>query len=57
MAAAHLPLLQMLKHEQVKALVDAAVTTYGRIDVIINNAGLMPQSPLDRYKLDEWNQI
>ncbi|MCW3108582.1 MAG: oxidoreductase [Segetibacter sp.] len=43
--------------EQVKALVDVAVTTYGRIDVIVNNAGLMPQSPLDRYKIDEWNQM
>jgi len=45
------------KHEQVKALVDAAVQTYGRIDVIINNAGLMPHSPLDRLKIDEWNQM
>ena len=45
------------KHEQVKALVDAAVQTYGRIDVLINNAGLMPQSPLDRYKINEWNQM
>jgi NADP-dependent 3-hydroxy acid dehydrogenase YdfG len=45
------------KHEQVKALVDAAVKTYGRVDVIINNAGLMPHSPLDRYKIDEWNQM
>jgi NADP-dependent 3-hydroxy acid dehydrogenase YdfG len=43
--------------DQVKALVDTAVQTYGRIDVIINNAGLMPQSPLDRYKIDEWNQM
>jgi NADP-dependent 3-hydroxy acid dehydrogenase YdfG len=41
----------------VKALVDAAVQTYGQIDVIINNAGLMPQSPLDRLKIDEWNQM
>jgi NADP-dependent 3-hydroxy acid dehydrogenase YdfG len=32
--------------DQVKALVDAAVRTYGRIDVMINNAGLMPQSLL-----------
>ena len=45
------------KREQVKALVDAAVQTYGRIDVLINNAGLMPQSPLDRLKIDEWNQM
>lgn len=45
------------QYEQVKALVDAAVKTYGRIDVVINNAGLMPQSPLDRLKIDEWNQM
>jgi NADP-dependent 3-hydroxy acid dehydrogenase YdfG len=43
--------------EQVKALVDAAVKTYGHIDVIINNAGLMPHSPLERLKIDEWNQM
>ena len=43
--------------EQVKALVDEAVKTYGKIDVIINNAGLMPHSPLERLKIDEWNQM
>ncbi|MEH2328692.1 SDR family oxidoreductase [Nostoc sp.] len=42
--------------DQVKRLVDAAVQTYGRIDVIINNAGLMPHSPLERLKIDDWNQ-
>ncbi len=43
--------------DQVKALVDAAVQTYGRIDVLINNAGLMPHSPLERLKIDDWNQM
>jgi NADP-dependent 3-hydroxy acid dehydrogenase YdfG len=42
---------------QVKALVDAAVNAYGRIDVIINNAGLMPQSLLERLKIDEWDRM
>jgi NADP-dependent 3-hydroxy acid dehydrogenase YdfG len=42
---------------QVKALVHAAVRTFGRIDVMINNAGLMPHSPLERLKTDEWNQM
>jgi len=43
--------------DQVKQLVDAAVQTYGRIDVIINNAGLMPLSLLERLKVDDWNQM
>ena len=43
--------------EQVKALVDAAATTYGRVDVMINNAGLMPQSLLERLKIDEWDRM
>lgn len=44
------------KHDQVKRLVDAAVQKYGRIDVMINNAGLMPHSPLERLKIDDWNR-
>jgi NADP-dependent 3-hydroxy acid dehydrogenase YdfG len=44
------------QYEQVKRLVDAAVQTYGRIDVMINNAGLMPHSPLERLKIDDWNR-
>ncbi|HWI94349.1 MAG TPA: SDR family oxidoreductase [Flavisolibacter sp.] len=45
------------KVEQVKALVDNAVKTFGRIDVLINNAGLMPQSTLNRYRVDEWDKM
>ncbi len=41
----------------VQALVDAAVSTFGRIDVLINNAGLMPLSPLESLKVDEWNRM
>jgi len=41
---------------QVQALVDAAVDTHGRVDVILNNAGVMPHSPLERRKIDDWNR-
>ena len=44
-------------HEQVKKLVDSAVQKYGRIDVMINNAGLMPHSPLERLKIDDWDRM
>src|SRR3954454_3920174 len=42
---------------QVKRLVDAAVAIHERIDVIINNAGLMPHSPLERGKVDDWDRM
>jgi NADP-dependent 3-hydroxy acid dehydrogenase YdfG len=42
---------------QVKALVDAAVEAYGRVDVMINNAGVMPQAPLERLRIDEWDRM
>jgi NADP-dependent 3-hydroxy acid dehydrogenase YdfG len=43
--------------DQVQRLVDTAVQKFGRIDVMINNAGLMPHSPLDRLKVDEWDRM
>ena len=42
---------------QVQRLVDAAVDTFGQIDVIINNAGLMPHSPLERRKIADWDRM
>jgi NADP-dependent 3-hydroxy acid dehydrogenase YdfG len=42
---------------QVTRLVEAAVSAHGRIDVLINNAGIMPQSLLARGKVDEWDSM
>ncbi|MDR9438898.1 MAG: SDR family oxidoreductase [Halomonas sp.] len=42
---------------QVEDLATAAREAYGRIDVLVNNAGLMPLSPLDQLKVDEWEQM
>ena len=42
---------------QVTNLVDAAVEAYGRVDVMINNAGLMPQALLERLQVDEWERM
>lgn len=43
--------------DQVEALAKAAKETYGCIDVLVNNAGLMPLSPLDQLKVDEWEKM
>ncbi len=42
---------------RVQALVDRAAEQYGRVDVMINNAGLMPQAPLEQLKVDEWDRM
>ncbi|CAH0249092.1 putative oxidoreductase SA2266 [Pseudomonas sp. Bi70] len=41
----------------VQAFADAAMAEYGRIDVLLNNAGVMPLSMLEALKLDEWNRM
>ncbi|MDQ0376201.1 SDR family oxidoreductase [Amycolatopsis thermophila] len=41
----------------VRGFVDWAVASHGRVDVIVNNAGVMPLSALDRLKVDEWNRM
>jgi NADP-dependent 3-hydroxy acid dehydrogenase YdfG len=45
------------QRDQVEALVARAVKLHNRIDVIVNNAGLMPQSMLEKLKVDEWDQM
>ena len=45
------------KKEDIQAVVDFAVATYGRIDVIYNNAGIMPQGNLSERDYDTWKQM
>ena len=40
-----------------QAFADFALKAFGRIDVIINNAGVMPLSPLAELKINEWTQM
>ncbi|MCT7661446.1 SDR family oxidoreductase [Mycobacterium deserti] len=41
----------------VERFVQAARDLYGRVDVIVNNAGVMPLSPLAARKVDEWDRM
>src|SRR3954454_15977956 len=44
-------------NEDVKAVVNLAVEKYGRVDVLYNNAGIMPTAPLSEKRFDEWRQM
>jgi NADP-dependent 3-hydroxy acid dehydrogenase YdfG len=49
--------LDVTRREDVEAFVEFARGTFGRVDVIINNAGVMPLSNLEELKVDEWNRM
>ncbi|WP_104203921.1 SDR family oxidoreductase [Billgrantia saliphila] len=49
--------LDVTQRKDVQAFADAALEIHGRIDVIINNAGVMPLSPLASLKVDEWDRM
>ncbi|KKX26693.1 SDR family oxidoreductase [Rhizobium sp. LC145] len=49
--------LDVTDRQSMAAFAGAAVEAWGRIDVLVNNAGVMPLSPLAAVKLDEWERM
>jgi NADP-dependent 3-hydroxy acid dehydrogenase YdfG len=49
--------VDVTNREDVNAFVAFAVEKFGRVDVIFNNAGVMPVSPMNALKTDEWDRI
>ena len=49
--------LDVTRIDSMRDFVAFAENLHGRIDVIVNNAGVMPLSTLDALKIDEWNQM
>jgi NADP-dependent 3-hydroxy acid dehydrogenase YdfG len=49
--------LDVTRLDSMHAFVAFAEDIHGRVDVIVNNAGVMPLSKLDALKVDEWNQM
>lgn len=43
--------------QQVQALADAAIAEFGRIDVMVNNSGLMAIAPMEQGRTDEWDRM
>ena len=49
--------LDVVSRENTQAFIDFAKSEFGRVDVMINNAGVMPLSPLESLKVDEWDRM
>ncbi|MBB4196061.1 NADP-dependent 3-hydroxy acid dehydrogenase YdfG [Rhizobium aethiopicum] len=49
--------LDVTNRSQVETFAGFAKAEFGRLDVIINNAGVMPLSPLDALKVEEWDRM
>lgn len=49
--------LDVTRREDVEVFIAFAEARFGRVDVLVNNAGLMPLSPLAALKTDEWDRM
>jgi NADP-dependent 3-hydroxy acid dehydrogenase YdfG len=45
------------RREDLTALVELATERYGKLDVLVNNAGIGPISPLDDLRVEEWEAM
>src|SRR6266480_599246 len=45
------------RREDVSNLVKLACERYGKLDVLVNNAGIMPVSPLDDLRVEDWEEM
>ncbi|KDA93808.1 SDR family oxidoreductase [Pantoea agglomerans] len=49
--------LDVTRREEMTQFVEYALARWGRVDVMINNAGIMPLSPMASLRVEEWDQM
>ncbi|MEU9991066.1 SDR family oxidoreductase [Streptomyces sp. NPDC048045] len=49
--------LDVTDADDVRAFVSAVRERHGRVDVMVNNAGVMPLSPLEALRTEEWDRM
>ena len=48
--------VDVTKRSDVEALIKGAVDSFGRVDVLVNSAGIMPIAPIQALKVEEWDR-
>jgi len=49
--------VDVTKRAEVEALIRATVDSFGRVDVMVNDAGIMSIAPIDALKIEEWDRM
>src|SRR6266550_7579462 len=49
--------VDVTKRAEVEALIRAAVDSFGRVDVMVNDAGIMAIAPIEALKVEEWDRM
>ncbi len=47
----------MTKPDEIKAMIDEAASTFGTIDILINNAGIQHVAPIEEFPAHKWEAI
>jgi 3-hydroxybutyrate dehydrogenase len=47
----------MSKPDQIVAMVESCIATFGGVDILVNNAGVQHVAPIDEFPPEKWNQI
>jgi 3-hydroxybutyrate dehydrogenase len=53
----HLSFADMTKPEEIKQMVDETITLFGRVDVLVNNAGIQHVAPIESFPPEKWDAI
>ena len=50
-------IVDMVKTEDLKKIVDKTIEEYGTVDILFNNAGMLSTTPIEELSMEEWENV